>query len=64
MRVVIQRVSTSKVQVDNEVVGQIGPGLLVLLGISRFDDEKDAQEQAWNKYGNYRFCSRFAQKAD
>ena len=42
MRAVIQRVSTSKVQVDNEVVGQIGPGLLVLLGISRSDDEKDA----------------------
>ncbi len=42
MRAVIQRVSTSKVQVDKEVVGQIGPGLLVLLGISRSDDEKDA----------------------
>jgi D-tyrosyl-tRNA(Tyr) deacylase len=42
MRAVIQRVSGSKVDVFNELVGQIGPGLLVLLGISRSDEEKDA----------------------
>ncbi len=42
MRAVIQRVSGSKVEVFNELVGQIGPGLLVLLGISRSDEEKDA----------------------
>ena len=42
MRAVIQRVTTSKVQVGDEIVGQTGPGLLVLLGISRSDEEKDA----------------------
>jgi len=42
MRAVIQRVSASKVQVGDGVVGKIGPGLLVLLGISRSDEEKDA----------------------
>ena len=42
MRAVVQRVTSSKVQVDDEVVGQIGPGLLVLLGISQSDEEKDA----------------------
>lgn len=42
MRAVIQRVTTSKVQVGDEIVSQTGPGLLVLLGISRSDEEKDA----------------------
>jgi len=42
MRAVIQRVSRAQVAVDGEVVGQIGPGLLVLLGIGRDDTEADA----------------------
>lgn len=42
MRAVVQRVTTSDVQVDHEMVGRIGPGLLVLLGVSRSDEEKDA----------------------
>jgi D-tyrosyl-tRNA(Tyr) deacylase len=42
MRAVVQRVTTSDVKVDHEIVGRIGPGLLVLLGVSRFDEEKDA----------------------
>ena len=42
MRAVIQRVTTSKVQVGDEIVSQTGPGLLVLLGVSRSDEEKDA----------------------
>ncbi|MDY6954781.1 MAG: D-aminoacyl-tRNA deacylase [Thermodesulfobacteriota bacterium] len=42
MRAVIQRVRASNVQVGDEVVGQIGPGLLVLLGVSRSDEERDA----------------------
>ena len=37
MRAVVQRVTSSAVEIDNEVVGQIGAGLLVLLGISRSD---------------------------
>ncbi len=42
MRSVIQRVSRAKVSVDSEVVGEIGKGILVLLGISGEDTEKEA----------------------
>lgn len=42
MRAVVQRVSRSRVTVDGEVTGEIGKGLLVLLGISVDDDTKDA----------------------
>ena len=44
MRAVIQRVSAASVTVDGVVVGQIGPGLLVLLGIAPGDTEA---EVAW-----------------
>jgi|ERR1043166_8964731 D-tyrosyl-tRNA(Tyr) deacylase len=40
MRAVIQRVSRAKVTVDRKVVGEIGQGLLVLLGVTHSDDEK------------------------
>jgi D-aminoacyl-tRNA deacylase len=42
MRAVIQRVSRAQVAVRGEIVGQIGPGLLVLLGVGREDTESDA----------------------
>jgi D-tyrosyl-tRNA(Tyr) deacylase len=42
MRAVIQRVSRAKVTVDGEITGEIGTGILVLLGVSREDSEKDA----------------------
>jgi len=42
MRVVLQRVKEAGVKVDNEVVGQIHQGLLVLLGIEHDDSEEDA----------------------
>lgn len=42
MRVVIQRVSAASVQVDNETIGQIGAGLVVLLGVAATDTETDA----------------------
>ncbi len=42
MRTVIQRVSSAKVEVEGRVSGQIGLGLLVLLGISKDDNELDA----------------------
>lgn len=42
MRAVVQRVSRAKVTVDGEVTGEIGSGLLVLLGVSVRDTEKDA----------------------
>ena len=42
MRAVIQRVSRAKVSVAGENVGEIGKGILVLLGVSNDDTEKDA----------------------
>lgn len=42
MRSVVQRVSRASVQVDGKIVGEIGTGLLVLLGVSKMDSEADA----------------------
>jgi D-tyrosyl-tRNA(Tyr) deacylase len=42
MRAVVQRVKQSTVKTDNEIVGQIGSGLLVLLGVAKGDTAKDA----------------------
>ena len=41
MRAVIQRVSRASVTVDGEVVGEIGAGLLVLLGVEQGDTQDD-----------------------
>jgi D-tyrosyl-tRNA(Tyr) deacylase len=50
---VVQRVTESKVHVDDQTIGEIGPGLLVLLGISKSDEEKDADYLA-DKVANLR----------
>jgi D-tyrosyl-tRNA(Tyr) deacylase len=42
MRAVIQRVSRCRVLVEGTVVGEIGPGLLVLLGVGKTDNEAAA----------------------
>ena len=42
MRAVVQRVSSCRVTVDNAVTGEIGAGLLVLLGVSKTDTEAAA----------------------
>ena len=42
MIAVVQRVTESKVDVDDQTIGDIGRGLLVLLGVSKSDEEKDA----------------------
>ena len=42
MRAVVQRVSRARVTVDGEITGEIGLGLLVLLGVGRDDTNSDA----------------------
>lgn len=46
MRAVVQRVSQARVDVEGEIVAQIGPGLLVLVGIGHEDGELEASELA------------------
>ncbi len=43
MKAVLQRVSRGSVSVDGAVVGEIGRGLVVLVGVAAGDSEKDAQ---------------------
>jgi D-aminoacyl-tRNA deacylase len=42
VRAVVQRAARGRVAVDGEVVGEIGAGLVVLLGVARGDDEAAA----------------------
>jgi D-tyrosyl-tRNA(Tyr) deacylase len=42
MRAVVQRVSRASVKVEEKLIGEIGTGLLVLLGVAEKDDEHDA----------------------
>ncbi|HTS76111.1 MAG TPA: D-aminoacyl-tRNA deacylase [Bryobacteraceae bacterium] len=42
MRAVVQRVTAARVEVDGKVTGEIGAGLLALIGVTRSDSEKDA----------------------
>lgn len=42
MRVVIQRVSEASVKVDNQIVGEIGKGLMLLIGVDENDENADA----------------------
>jgi D-tyrosyl-tRNA(Tyr) deacylase len=44
MRAVVQRVSSASVSIEGAVVGEIGPGLLVLLGVAEGDTPADG---AW-----------------
>jgi D-tyrosyl-tRNA(Tyr) deacylase len=46
LRALVQRVSQAAVDVEGERVAQIGPGILVLLGISRDDTEAEADRLA------------------
>jgi len=42
----VQRVAEARVRVGEETVGEIGPGLCVLLGVARGDEEIDAERLA------------------
>ena len=46
MRCVVQRVSSASVAVGGQTVGEIGKGLMVLLGMAQGDGEKDLQYMA------------------
>ena len=53
MRAVVQRVREAKVKVEDQVVGEIGEGLLVFLGVGEEDRSKDGEYLA-NKITNLR----------
>lgn len=53
MRVLLQRVSQAQVKVDQKIVGKIGKGILLFVGITDSDGEKEAQFLA-EKCGNLR----------
>jgi D-tyrosyl-tRNA(Tyr) deacylase len=61
MRAVVQRVSEARVEVAGEVVGNIGSGLLVLLGVAREDASADADYLA-DKIANLRIFNDDAGK--
>ncbi len=46
MKAVVQRVSQARVTVRGEPVGEVGPGLCVLLGVARGDGPAEAQRLA------------------
>jgi D-tyrosyl-tRNA(Tyr) deacylase len=46
MRALVQRVSSAAVRVDGETVSAIGPGVLVLLGVTHDDTEEEADRVA------------------
>ena len=43
MKAVLQRVSQARVTAEDQVLGQIGKGLLVLLGVAQGDEDEDAR---------------------
>ena len=51
MRIVIQRVSEARVSVDGDVKGEIGKGLMVLVGVETGDTEADAEWLAQKTVG-------------
>lgn len=53
MRAVIQRVKSASVKVDSELVSEIGPGLLIFLGIAHEDSSTELEYIA-NKVANLR----------
>lgn len=46
MRAILQRVSSASVEVAGEIVGQIGAGLMILLGVTHSDTETNARQLA------------------
>jgi len=50
VRALVQRVTRASVTVDDEVVGEIGPGVCVLVGVTHTDDEPTARKMAERIY--------------
>jgi D-aminoacyl-tRNA deacylase len=46
MKAVVQRVAEARLRVGDDIVGEIGPGLCVLLGVARDDESADAERLA------------------
>ena len=61
MRAVVQRVTSASVTVDGRVAGEIGAGLLILLGVGRTDNTESASYLA-EKIANLRIFSDEAGK--
>lgn len=61
MKALLQRVSQARVDVDGSCVGQIGPGLLVLLGLDKGDD-RTAADRMLDKLLAYRMFTDEAGK--
>ena len=61
MRAVVQRVSRAKVTVENAVAGEIGPGLMILLGVGKEDTSAVASSFA-EKISNLRIFEDDQQK--
>jgi D-tyrosyl-tRNA(Tyr) deacylase len=53
MRAVVQRVKRARVEVEGQTVGEIGPGLLIFLGVGEEDSEKECDHLA-NKIAHLR----------
>jgi len=53
LRAVVQRVKFASVEVDGEITGEIGPGLLIFLGVGNNDNQSDA-DYLINKIVNLR----------
>lgn len=56
MKGLLQRVTSASVAVEGEVIGEIGPGLLLLLGVER-DDNEESLEKLLHNVMKYRIFS-------
>ena len=63
MRAVIQRVEKGRVSVEGEVVGEIGPGFVILLGVGHGDGQPEADRLA-DKIANLRIFADEAGKTN
>jgi D-tyrosyl-tRNA(Tyr) deacylase len=61
MRIVVQRVKQARVEVNGSITGEIGPGLLLFIGVAKPDQECDA-EYLVDKVTNLRIFSDDAGK--